>query len=99
MKPEDLVLVSLLLGGFALAGGAYGSLFAMGKLSASRLLLWISRVFFGLQAILCAALLRMSVLRPGWKLFLAASLIAYAVLPPLAWSGLERLHGKESKKP
>ncbi|WP_018291184.1 hypothetical protein [Verrucomicrobium sp. 3C] len=98
MKPEELLFASLLLGVFALAGGAYGSFFAIGKLGRSRLLLFTSRVFFGLQAVLCLVLLRVSTLHLGWKLFLVASLLGYAVVPPLAWSALESLHGKEKGK-
>ncbi|MDD2676650.1 MAG: hypothetical protein PHP75_04200 [Methylacidiphilaceae bacterium] len=99
MKPEELLFASLLLGVFALAGGAYGSFFAMGKLGRSRLLLFIGRVFLGLQAVLCFVLLRVTTLHLGWKLFLAASLLGYGVVPPLAWSALERLHAKEKGKP
>lgn len=98
MKPEELLFSSLLLALFALAGGAYGSFFAVGKLNRSRRLLLVGRCFFGLQALVCLLLLRTGSLHLGWKIFLLASLIGYAVLPPLAWAGLERLHGKEDEK-
>ncbi|VVM07735.1 hypothetical protein [Methylacidimicrobium tartarophylax] len=99
MKPEELLFASLLLGVFALAGGAYGSFFAMGKLSRSWFLLSIGWIFFGLQASVCLVLLRASTLHLGWKLFLVASLLGYGVVPPLAWSALERLHTKKKGKP
>jgi hypothetical protein len=92
MTPQALVLTALLLGLFVLAGGAYGSLYAAGRLCASDTLRRAGFAFYGAQALLVAAVWLTTPLFLGWKVFVALSCLAYGFIPPVTLNYLERLH-------
>jgi len=99
MSGTELATTALMLGGFALAGGAYGLLFAVSKLKQGhtrrRLFLRGSWVCYALQLASVAAICTLTPLALSWKLFVVASGLAYGALPPLAWQLMERLHRDE----
>ncbi|WP_345797410.1 hypothetical protein [Castellaniella sp. MT123] len=99
MTAASLIETALLLGLFVLAGGAYAGLYSIGRLRARPGWVRIGRLCYA-AAFLCAvAVGTMTPLDIEWKLLILASAIAYAVIPPLTWRYLERLHTHEELEP
>lgn len=99
MTPESLIGTALLLGLFVLAGGAYAGLYSIGRLRARAGWVRASHWCYA-AAFLCAAAIGLATpLAYGWKLLILGSAIAYAVIPPLTWRYLERLHDHEELEP
>lgn len=95
MTPAALIQTSILLGLFVLAGGGYAGLYSVGRLRARADWVRLGRLCY-LAALACAiAIGTLSPLDFGWKLLILASAAAYAVIPPLTWRYLERLHAHE----
>ncbi len=99
MTPAGLIETAVLLGLFVLAAGGYGSLYSIGRLRSHAGLVragvacWIAA--FGLALVIAAR----TPLEIGWKLLILASAIVYALIPPVTWRYLERLHaGKASDR-
>lgn len=92
MTPFAVLETAVLLGLFAFAGGGYGSLYSIGRLRSRRGLVraggvcWLAAFGFAL------AITVLTPLSPGWKVLIVASAIVYAVIPPVTWRYLERLH-------
>lgn len=92
MSPSELILTSLLLGGFVTAGGAYGILLSIGK--AFRDARWQRPALaaYASQSALAVAVAIATPLDWWWKLLIAASDVAYYFIPPLTWRYLITLH-------
>ena len=92
MDPRELIVTSLLLGGFVAAGGAYGILRSVGY--AFRDARW-QRFALATYVLQCACALAIVVTTPldwWWKLLIAASVAAYYFVPPLTWRYLIHMH-------
>lgn len=95
MTPVALIETAVLLGLFVLAGGGYGSLYSVGRLRSRSGLVRAGGACW-LAAFGCAlAIAALTPLDVGWKLLILASAIVYAVIPPVTWRYLERLHTEE----
>lgn len=95
MTPQALLQTAALLGVFVLAGGAYASLYSLGRLRACPRLIQASAACWVL-ALICAGFIAIaSPLEFGWKLLILASAVVYVVIPPLTWRYLQRLHSEE----
>lgn len=93
MLPWQVLATSGLLGVFAFMGGGYAVLYVAAMLAERRSL---TRVAYACYAAQCACLLGVlwiSPLEAMWKIFLVCSCAAYAVIPPITWRYLRRLHG------
>ncbi|MBS0558072.1 MAG: hypothetical protein JSR27_11725 [Proteobacteria bacterium] len=96
MTPQALLETAVLLGFFVLAGGGYAGLYSIGRLRANiglvraGALCWFTA--FGIALVVAAA----TPLDAGWKLFILASALVYAAIPPMTWRYLERLHDDHS---
>jgi hypothetical protein len=92
MTHAGLISTAVLLGLFVLAGGGYGILYGAGMLRASVRLERAAYLCYATQAAVAVAVCLSSPLNPLWKLFIAASCIAYGFIPPLTWRLLEAMH-------
>ncbi len=99
MNEGELLLRSLWLIAFALAGATYGTLFVIGKLARSRGIFGTGWVFFALQALVGIVLLGSRSLGLGGKIFVAGSLLGFAVLPSLAWAWARRAEAEQGTRP
>jgi hypothetical protein len=92
MTPAALIETALLLGVLVLAGGGYGGLYSVGRLRARPALVragWVCWVAaFAVALVIAVA----TPLEAGWKMLVLGSAIVYAVIPPVTWRYLERLH-------
>lgn len=95
MTPAALIETAILLGLFVLAGGGYGGLYSIGRLSARPLLVTIGRVCWVVAMALALVIAVATPLDTGWKLLILASAAVYAVIPPMTWRYLERTHVEE----
>lgn len=92
VSPLELIVTSLLLGGFVAAGGAYGILLSIGN--AVREARW-QRYALGAYAVQCAfavAVIATTPLDWWWKLLIAASVAVYYFVPPMTWRYLIHIH-------
>ncbi len=95
MTPVALIETALLLGLFVLAGGAYAGLYSIGRLRSRPRWVRCGRLCYA-AAFACAAVIALATpLDFGWKLLIVGSALAYAVIPPITWRYLERLHAEE----
>lgn len=92
MTPSALVMTSLLLGVFVLAGGGYGGLYGAGRLTARRHFMLAAYACYGIQLALVITILVATPLAPMWKTFIVISGLVYAVVPPMTWRFLQQLH-------
>lgn len=92
MTPGALIETAVLLGLFVLAGGGYGGLYSIGRLSARPLLVRLGLACWSLAFALAVVIALATPLDPGWKALILGSAIAYAVIPPVTWHYLERTH-------
>lgn len=92
MTPLELIVSSLLLGGFVAAGGAYGMLFSLRH--ALRDARWqrYALAAYTLQCLFAVAVIVVTPLDWWWKLLVAVSVAAYYFIPPLTWRYLIQLH-------
>lgn len=95
MTPAALIGTAVLLGLFAVAGGAYGGCYSIGRLRDRPGLVRIGVACWVLTAILALVITFLTPLDPGWKLLVLASAAVYAAVPPMTWRYLERLHADE----
>lgn len=92
VDPRELIVTSLLLGGFVAAGGAYGILRSLGY--AFRKARW-QRFAIAAYLFQCAFALAILLTTPldwWWKLLIAVSVAAYYFVPPLTWRYLIHIH-------
>lgn len=99
MTPDALITTSVMLGLFVLAGGAYGGLYGAGRLWMKPRLVAAGFVCFGVQTLLVLGLLLVTPLAPVWKIFIVLSGLAYAMIPPVTWRYLVKLHRSEENAP
>ena len=92
MNPQDFLPTAILLGVFVLCAGCYGLLYTLGRLRPSHTLTVLAYGAYLLQGIVTAILVTHTSLALGWKLFLVASFLIYAGIPPITWHHLERTH-------
>jgi hypothetical protein len=87
-----LLETALLLGAFVLLAGCYGVLYGVGRLVGRRAALAASFACYALQCAVAAAVIARAPLADFWKAFIAASTLAYLVIPPITWRFLEKTH-------
>lgn len=95
MTPTALIETSLLMGLFVLAGGAYGTLYAFGRLRSRPNLVRMARVCYVLTFGCAVAIAVLTPLDDGWKLLILVSAAVYIVIPPITWRHLENQHTQE----
>ncbi|TAL86004.1 MAG: hypothetical protein EPN62_13210 [Candidimonas sp.] len=95
MTPTALIETSLLMGLFVLAGGAYGTLYAFGRLRSRPNLVRMARVCCALAFGCAVAITVLTPLDDSWKLLILASAAVYIVIPPVTWRHLEHQHAQE----
>ena len=95
MTPTALIETSLLMGLFVLAGGAYGILYAFGRLHSRPNLVRAGRLCCALAFSCAVAITVLTPLEDGWKLLILVSAALYIVIPPVTWRHLEREHTQE----
>lgn len=99
MTPESLLATAAMLGLFALAGGAYGGLYSIGRLAARPALVLAGCACWVAAFALALAIALATPLDFGWKLLILASAIIYAAIPPMTWRYLARTHTGEGLEP
>lgn len=92
MSAQDLLPTAILLGLFVVCAGGYGLLYTMGRLRRSQIFTALAFGAYLLQGLVTAVLVIQTSLAVGWKLFLVASFLIYAGIPPVTWRHLERTH-------
>lgn len=97
MSAAALLETAVLLGLFVLAGGGYGGLYSIGRLRARQGLVRAGGACWGAAFTLALAIFALTPLDVGWKLLILASALVYAVIPPVTWRYLERLHTVEEQ--
>ncbi len=95
MNPSWLLPTAALLGIYVLCAGCYGMVYALGRLRESHRLMHAAHAFYAVQGLTTLLLVALTPLAWGWKAFLLASFLVYAVIPPLTWRQLERTHALE----
>lgn len=92
MSPVELIVSSLLLGGFVAAGGAYGILLSLGHALRDARWLRLAPAAYAVQCMFAVAVVVFTPLDWWWKLLIAASGAAYYFVPPMTWRYLISLH-------
>lgn len=92
MNPQDFLPTAILLGLFVVCAGCYGLLYTLGRLRPGHVFTALAYGAYLLQGIVTAILVTHTSLAVGWKLFLVASFLIYAGIPPITWRHLERTH-------
>lgn len=92
MSPAELILTSLLLGGFVAAGGAYGLLLSIGNAVRGARLRRFAQAAYAAQCAFALAVVLVTPLDWWWKLLIAVCDVAYYFIPPLTWRYLIHLH-------
>ncbi|MGH8042012.1 MAG: hypothetical protein ACREPN_08215 [Rudaea sp.] len=92
MNPQDFLPTAILLGVFVVCAGCYGLLYTLGRLRTGHVFTVLAYAAYLLQGIVTAVLVTHTSLATGWKLFLVASFLIYAGIPPITWRHLERTH-------
>jgi hypothetical protein len=93
----NLFATAVLLGIFVLAGGGYGIFYGTAMLRSSVRLECTGYVCYAAQMLIVLGLCIASPLNLVWKVFLAASGIAYGFMPPVMWRFLEAMHRGEAR--
>lgn len=99
MTYAGLFATAMLLGVFVAAGGAYGILYAAARLRSSAVLARAGQACYALQLLIALVVCLGSPLALPWKVFIAASAVAYGFIPPLIWRLLEIMHRDAGKEP
>ncbi|MGD0076410.1 MAG: hypothetical protein ABSD31_19065 [Candidatus Binataceae bacterium] len=97
MTPRTMVATALLLGAFVAAAGMYGLFYCLSRLRNRRGLRIGSYLSYAALSVIAAMVVALTPLHAGWKVLVAASCIAYLVIPPVTWRYLTRLHREERK--
>ena len=95
MSPTALLETAMLMGLFVLAGGGYGGLYRLGRLRAQPAMVRAGGICWGIAMLIALAIAVDTPLDPGWKLLILVSALVYAVIPPMTWRYLERLHDEQ----
>jgi hypothetical protein len=99
MTHLDLFATAVLLGLFVTAGGAYGILYGVSMLRSSTALARTGHACYALQLLIALLVCIGSPLALPWKVFVAASAIAYGFIPPLVWRLLQVMHHDAGEQP
>ncbi len=92
MSPLELIVTSLLLGGFVAAGGAYGILLSIGNAVRENRWRRTAIVAYVLQCAFALAVIAATPLDWWWKLLVAVSVALYYFIPPVTWRYLIHIH-------
>ena len=92
MTHASLFATAVLLGLFVLAGGGYGILYGTAMLRSSVVLGRAGYACYAAQLLIALTVCVSSPLNLLWKVFIAASGIAYGFIPPAIWRLLETMH-------
>lgn len=92
MTPGALIETAVLLGLFVLAGGGYGGLYSIGRLRSRVGLVRAGGVCWAIAFAIALVIALATPLDVGWKALILVSAVVYAIIPPLTWRYLERLH-------
>ncbi len=84
-----------MMGLFALAGGGYGGLYSIGRLWTRPGLIQAGGACWIAAFVIALTIAVRTPLDVGWKLLILASALVYAVIPPVTWRYLERLHDQQ----
>lgn len=95
MNAYSLLPTAILLGAYVLFAGCYGLTYALGRVRESRPIQRSAWGFYAGQGVMTLLLVGLTPLAVGWKLFLFASFLVYAIIPPVTWRHLERTHEPE----
>jgi hypothetical protein len=98
MTPTALIETAVLLGLLVLAGGGYGGLYSAGRIWSRPGLIRAGGVCWIAAFALALTIAIRSPLDPGWKLLVLASAVVYAIIPPMTWRYLERLHDEQESQ-
>ena len=92
MTASSLIVTTVLLGLFVLAGGAYGVLYCAAQLRSNRSTMQAGYACYVAQFIFMLLVCLYTPLTAPWKLFLVLSGLAYAIIPSVTWRYIDRLH-------
>ena len=95
MTPDTLLETAALLGLFVLAGGGYGGFYSAGRIWSRPALIRVGSVCWVAAFALALAIAVLTPLDLGWKVLILASAFVYAIIPPMTWRYLERLHHEQ----
>lgn len=97
MSPANMLYTAGLLGFLALAGGSYGGLYTLSRLQCKAGLKYAAYASYGVTLVLAALAAWSTPLTPGWKALVVVSALVYALVPPLTWRFLVKLHEPEEQ--
>ena len=92
MSGLSILATGLLLGLYVLLAGAWGLLYALGRLGESPLLRRTAAAAYGLHGLAAFAIILWTPLGPGWKVLIVASTAAFGSIPPVVWRFLQQTH-------
>lgn len=96
MTPRAMLATALLLGAFVTAAGAYGLFYCLARRSHQSVLKIASLVSYAALLAISVAIVILTPLHVGWKIFIVANCAAYAAIPPVTWRYLTRLDRGEN---
>jgi hypothetical protein len=99
MTPQDLIVTSVVLGLFVLAGGCYGTLYSAAILRSSRQLMRTAYACYAVQVALAVLVCGYTPLTLPWKLLIVLSAVAYVFIPVLAWRYMDGTHRMGEQAP
>lgn len=92
MTPAALLYSAGLMGCLALAGGGYGGLYTVSRMRLNTGLRYAAFACYGLVLLLAVLIAASTPLAPVWKILIVASALIYALVPPLTWRFLVKMH-------
>lgn len=92
ISPQALLITSSLLGAYVFLGGAFGTLYALGRIQSRRAYSRLAIACYVLQLVVMGAVVTATPLAPNWKALLVVSTCAYAIIPSITLRYLMRLH-------
>jgi len=96
MTPLAMLTTALMLGAFVTAAGAYGLFYCLACRSGQSVLKIASLVSYAALLAISVAIVTFTPLQIGWKIFIVVNCGAYAIIPPVTWRYLTRLHRREN---
>jgi hypothetical protein len=96
MTPRAMLATALMLGAFVTAAGAYGLFYCLARRSDSAVLKIATLASYAALLSISVAIVVLTPLHIGWKIFVVASCGAYVVIPPITWRYLTRIHRGEN---
>lgn len=99
MTSSDLIVTSIVLGLFVLAGGCYGTLYSAAMLRSSQGLMRTGYACYAVQVALAALVCAYTPLALTWKLLVVVSTVAYVFIPVVAWRYMDILHRTGEEAP